>query len=102
VHPGVGTVLLVDLSKVPAGQNYLACIRNCPQPLNMTLLPYHSLQSPTSTGTDLRVAESGVTTPTSATNVVQKQDATEKKAPGTQVLGVVLAAAAVALVLRRR
>lgn len=101
VHPGVGVVVPIDLSKVPAGQNYLACIRNCPQTLNMTLLPYHSLQAPGKPGTDLRVVEATPTVPTSGTSV-QKQDATEKKAPGTQVLGVVLAASLVALVLSRR
>ncbi|MEA3198666.1 MAG: hypothetical protein QOE90_94 [Thermoplasmata archaeon] len=82
VHPGVGVVVLADLSKGPIS---IDCVKNCgPSPLHMTLYPNRTLQAPGSPGTPLDATGAGnlTTTPGGAPSPTAVKDEKAKTVPG--------------------
>ncbi|MFA5860814.1 MAG: hypothetical protein WDA16_03875 [Candidatus Thermoplasmatota archaeon] len=100
VHPGVGTVLDMDLTSGPAT---LECVKNCPQPFKMTLYPNRMMQAPGSMGT--LVGGTNVTTTPTHTTPTQAATGTgtpEKRVPSVTMPLVFASVALLALARGRR
>ncbi len=100
VHPGVGVVLDMDLSKGPID---FRCVKNCPAvSVNMTIYPNRSLQAPGQMGQPIGgpTATGSPAAPTAASTQAAAPTP-ERRAPGPGLAPLLVAGAALALVRRR-